>query len=313
MKIIMSKKLKVYIALTLAMLLWGISFVITKQALIFYQPFTIVMFRFGLSSAILFILNFWLKRIVRIKTEDIPNFFLLAFFQPFLYFIGENYGLKYASSTAASVIISTIPLFTSLGAYIFFKEKTSFITFVGIIISILGILLVILKPDFSFTTNLNGILFLGLAVFSAVIYSLLVVKLSDNYNVYTIISWQNLIGTVLFIPAFFIFDYSEFKHTGFIIKAFIPIFELAVFASSICYIFFVYAIKNIGVTKANIYANIIPVFTAIFAFFILNEELSLINVLGIFIVLTGVILSQISAIAYIKRGIKFIARIFPKS
>lgn len=309
----MSEKLKVYLALTGAMLFWGISFVFSKQALQFYEPFTIILFRFAISTALLFSLNIWLKRIVRIKLKDYSRFFILALFQPFFYFIGENYGLKHVSSTAASVIISTIPLFSSIAAFIFLKEKVKRISFIGILISIFGILLVILKPDLTFTANLTGILFLSLAVLSAVVYSVLVVGLSGDYNVYTIISVQNLIGSILFLPMFFIFDFEGFQNVGFQSDAFIPIVELAVFASSFSYIFFIYAIKKIGVTKANIFANIIPIFTAGFAFFVLNEKLSIVNIIGIIIVAGGVYIAQISRLKSIKNRIKFISRIFPKS
>ncbi|NQU81742.1 MAG: EamA family transporter [Bacteroidetes bacterium] len=47
-----------------------------------------------------------------------------------------------------------------------------------------------------------------------------------------------------------------------------------------------------GASKANIFANLIPVFTAIFAFFLLKEILPLRKIIGITIVITGVFLSQ---------------------
>ncbi len=292
----MSEKFKVYTLLSFAMIFWGASFVITKQVLVYYEPFTIVLFRFSISSLLLIGLNMLLKNFEKIKRKDIPMFILLAVFQPFLYFIGENYGLKHASSTAAAVIISTIPLFTAIAAFIFLKQKSSVLSFIGILISILGIFLVILKPDFSFTADASGILLFGLAVFSAVAYSLYVYTLSDKYNVLTIIAGQNIIGSILFLPMFFIFDYTSFKNIGFKADAFIYILELAVFASTLSYAFFVYAIKKIGVTKANIFANIMPIFTAIFAYYILKEELSLLNILGIFVVLGGVLLAQLSSL-----------------
>ena len=45
---------------------------------------------------------------------------MLAFFEPFFYFLGESFGLTYVSATVCSVLISTIPVFATIGAWIVF-------------------------------------------------------------------------------------------------------------------------------------------------------------------------------------------------
>jgi len=127
-----------------------------------------------------------------------------------------------------------------------------------------------------------------------VVYTILVSKLSEKYNVYTIITYQNILGTLYFLPTFLIFDYKNFVSIGFNFDAFISIAALAVFGSTICYILFIYGVQHMGVTNANIFANIIPVFTAIFSVILLNEYLSPINIGGIAIVLLGLMITQIN-------------------
>jgi len=289
----MTRAQKVFIALFFSMLFWGFSFIWTSQALQIYKPLTTIFFRLAISVILMFVLNFGLKRIQKIKKEDIKQFMLLAFFQPFLYFIGENYGLIYASPTITSVIISTIPLFSPVAAYFFLKEKVTLINLAGILISIIGVFLVILKENLTFSTSLTGILLLTLSVFSAVIYSVLLSKLSHKYNVFTVLFTQNLIGLIFFIPLFGIIDLKDLINTGIKMEGVIPIIKLAVFASTISYFFFIYGLKHVGITKANIFANIIPAFTAIFSFYIFGEQLSLINIAGIIIVIVGVLITQI--------------------
>ena len=53
-------------------------------------------------------------------------FLLMALFEPFIYFLGESYGLLYVSSTVAAVIVATIPLISPLFAWYFFREKLNF-------------------------------------------------------------------------------------------------------------------------------------------------------------------------------------------
>ena len=74
---------------------------------------------------------------------DRKYFFLLALFEPFLYFLGESFGLTYVSSTVGSVIISTIPVFAVIFAWVFYRERLKLINYVGVIVSFLGVLIFI--------------------------------------------------------------------------------------------------------------------------------------------------------------------------
>lgn len=289
----MSQTQKVFTALFFSMLFWGFSFIWSAEALTIYNPFTVLLFRLSLSVIIMYFFNFYLKRLKLIKMSDLPIFITLAFFQPFLYFIGENYGLLYSSPTTTSVVISTIPLFSPIAAFFFLKEKISLLNIAGIIISVLGVFMVILKPGQAFSASGIGMALLGLAVFSAVIYSVILAKLSGRYNVYTILFTQNILGIIFFIPVFLYFDLNKFLNTGLVLKGIYPIVLLAFFGSTLAYLFFIYGVKHLGVTKTNIFANIIPAFTAFFSFLIIGEKLEKINIFGIFIVVFGVMITQI--------------------
>lgn len=314
----MKDKFKVTSAMFIAMLFWGISFIWSEQALAIYNPFTLLLFRLVLSTLLLFFINIWLKKISKLNKEDIFLFIVLAFMQPFAYFIGENYGIIYTDSTTTSVVIATIPLFSPVAAYFFLKEKLSIINFIGILISITGVFLVILTEDMSINADIKGLSLLFGAVICAVIYSVIIVRLSGKYNIYTILAYQNIFGIIWFIPVFIIFDLKQFLIIGLNKDAFIPILLLAVFGSTICYLFFIYGVKKLGVTRANIFGNSIPVFTAFFAFFLLDKLFTWLNIVGILLVLSGVLITQLNMLSFkragnaLKNNIK-LRRIYPKS
>ncbi|NJK87090.1 MAG: DMT family transporter, partial [Bacteroidales bacterium] len=77
---------------------------------------------------------------------------------------------------------------------------------------------------------------------------------------------------------------------------FIPIVKLAVFGSVVAFILFVFAMKTIGIARANVFANLIPVFTALFSFILLNETFNTIKIMGMVIVISGVVMSQIGTV-----------------
>ena len=73
-----------------------------------------------------------------------------------------------------------------------------------------------------------------------------------------------------------------------------PIIELAVFASCGAFILFAWSVNRIGITKANVFTNCIPVFTALFSFIILGEKLTIQNIIGMMIVIFGLFMSQLN-------------------
>ncbi|PXY00751.1 EamA family transporter [Marinifilum breve] len=286
------QSLMVYASIVLAMLFWSFSFVWVKIVYLVYNPMTTVLLRLIISSALLFLIGKALKRIQGIRKKDRMHLVLLAFFEPFLYFLGESFGLKLVSSTLGAVIISTIPLFSPIAAYFFHKEKVSPKIVLGILFSVVGVGVIIFNKQFDLVASPLGIALMFVAVVAAVGYSIVLKGLASKYNPLTLISYQNLIGIVFFLPLFLSFELNHFLNAKPTTEVWIALVELAVFASSLAFIFFTYGLKHLGINKSNIFINAIPVFTAIFAFFVLNESLTFQKMLGISIVISGLFISQ---------------------
>ena len=278
------------------MLFWSFSFIWFKMANEFYGPITIVFMRLVIAVGLATVL-LWFTGILRrttIKKEDRKYFLLLAFFEPFLYFLGESFGLTYVSSTTGSVLIATIPVFATIGAWLLFGERLSKLNYAGIVLSFIGVLIFILNPDGSLSFNIKGILLMLLAVLSAVGYNLTLRHLAGNYHPLIIVHIQNIIGLILFLPLFLIFDLSGFLKTVHTVESLTPVILLAIFASIGAFALFAYAVSHLGITRSNVFSNCIPVFTALFAFILLNEILTVQNYAGMLVVIAGLFLSQIN-------------------
>ena len=276
------------------MIFWSFSFIWFKIANETYLPLTIVFIRLVIAVVLLTIFLFLTGGFVKIKKVDRKYFFVLALFEPFFYFLGESFGLTYVSATVGSVIISTIPVIAALGAWIFYREKLRIINYAGIILSFIGVIIFILNKDGAISFNIKGLVLLLLAVLSAVGFNLTLNRLVGTYSPVFIVTVQNIIGVALFLPVFLFTDLRQFINTPFAAKSFIPIIELSVFASCGAFILFAYSIQKIGVSRANVFTNSIPIFTAVFSFFILGDKLTLQNIAGMAIVITGLFMSQIN-------------------
>jgi drug/metabolite transporter (DMT)-like permease len=290
----LNKKVKTYGAVVLSMIFWSFSFIWFKVANKTFHPMTIVFVRLLFSVILMTIFLIVTKNYMKIRKTDLKLFLMLALFEPFFYFLGESFGLTYVSATVCSVLISTIPVFATIGAWVIFREKLKAINYAGIIISFIGVLVFILNRDGTISFSIKGLGLLTLAVLSAVGYNLTLSRLVGTYTPVYIVNVQNIIGAVLFLPLFLIFDLKHFINTHFTINMFKPIIELSIFASCGAFILFAYSVRNMGITRANVFSNCIPVFTALFSFILMGDKLTFQNVIGMAIVISGLIMSQMN-------------------
>lgn len=283
----------VYTLIIFSMIFWGISFVWTRIALGELQPIALVFIRLVSSSAILLIGLKLINKLEFIKKEDLKHFLIASFFNPFLYFLGETFGIKYTSPIISAVLISTIPVFTPVAAFLILKERLTILNILGLFISFFGVLVMLGFQSGSDGNSIIGILCLLFAVSAAIAYSIKLKRLSSTYGPFSIVAWQNMIGSLMFLPFFLIFDLNSTLSAAFSAKVLGSIILLVVFASSLAFIFYTKVNSILGVSRTAVFTNFIPVFTALFSWMILDEELSLQKATGMALVIGGVFLTQI--------------------
>ena len=261
------KKSLVYILLALAAVIWGVSFILTKELFV-TEPhitvFIILTFRLLLASAVTIPAMLLFKKLEPIRKGDLKWFLLLALFEPFIYSICETSGVQLVSGSMASIVVATIPLFVPFGMAVAYKEKIRAVTLVGIVLSLAG-LAVMLLPGGAGNLDANpaGLAWLAGAVLTAVFFTIVLVKLVDRYRPLTITAYQNLFGCLYFIPFMLVFNGES-----------LPLLSYS--ASAAC-----------------IFTNVIPVFSLIAALLIGQEQLSWSKPVGMAIVIVGVVLAQL--------------------
>jgi len=278
------------------MFLWGGSFVLTKHLLTDFNPITLIFARCVIASIIFatFCIIVY-KKEFKIAKKDLKYFIGLAFFEPFIYFLFETYSLKYCDASMVSVIIATIPLFVALMAVFIFKEKLSKLNFFGIALSISGIVIMLWHSFINSEVSFYIFLAFG-AVFSTIGYNYFLRKIPITYSPIVVITWQNILGLIAFLPLVFFVNNGEsiafqyhalgnMQNLSFLLM-------LSIFCSAIAFILYIGAMRVLGLARTNIFVNLIPVMTVVIAFYVLNEEITVSKVLGIIIVIGGIFLVQ---------------------
>lgn len=289
-----------FIAVTIAMIIWGGSSIASKQALMVLPPLTMVSLRFACAIVLMLCVGLLTGSLNRLDKKDLPLFLFTGFIQPFAYYIIESYGLRaLASPTIAEVELSTEPLIAPILAYFIIKEKITLNNIIGILISTAGVLLMIFVGSDNFEIGSPwGFLLLFGAVMIAAIYSITLKKIPEKYNDYSTIFYVQLFGFMFFIPTFCIVDLPHLLSHPVLTnadwtKVILSIGYLSIFASIVAYVLFCYAIRKIGVTLTNAFNNIRPVFTALIMLLLFHEHLPWQKWVAMLIVIVGLYICQL--------------------
>jgi len=299
----------IYLYAVIAMACWGSSFIWFKVVYQYYRPLTVTWFRLLIAGFLLWLFALLTRRQEKVQREDWKYFFLLTMFEPFFYFLGESFGMKYVSSSLGSIIISTIPLVTPFFAFLFLKERITKFGIIGLIISFVGVTLIVLEES-QRSSSLLGVFLMFFAVVSAVGYGILVGGLADRYSSITIVKWQSILGMLMFFPLFMGFEYQEFLQVPANYEAISTIVKMAFFGSVLAFILMTKVVRGIGLNNANMFTNLIPVITAISSYFVLKEVFGLQKIVGIITVISGLFISQIPHILRHERVVRFINKFY---
>ena len=286
-----------------AMLCWAGAGIAVKEALVVFSPLTLIVLRFTLAIVLMLLVGVLFRRnevlgLQRVEKRDIPLFVLGGLFQPFLYFIFETYTYQsFASPTIAEAMLSTQPIMAPILAFIILREKVTRNNVVGILISTVGMLLLLLVGANNFALgNPWGVLLAVVTVSMSVGYTIILRRIPARYSSLSIVFYVQLVALVLFYAVWGVFDRQSLQDTIVPLSAdlspVIAVGYLAVFASVTAFILFCYTVRQIGVTRANVFNNVRPVFTALLMWVIFDEQLPIWKWVGIIVIVIGLFISQ---------------------
>ncbi len=285
----------VYVCLMLTSLLWGSSFVFTRYLFLTeprLTPVMVITLRLVLATLFLCPVVCGMGRWERIRKEDCIFFLLLALLEPFLYFLFENNGLRRVPGGLSSIIIATIPIFVPFGLYAAYREKLHWLNWVGLLLSLGGVMLMIIGKGDGTEVSLQGILYLVCAVVTAVIYSVILVKMVNKYRPYTLTLYTNLFGLLFFLPLFFCGHFSTLVQLRVTAGMWGALICLGIGCSVLAYVLFNFGVRAVGAARASVFNNIIPLFTLFFAVMIGQEAITWQKLAGMVVTVAGVCIAQ---------------------
>jgi drug/metabolite transporter (DMT)-like permease len=282
------------------MFIWASSFIALKAAMEDLGPFTVIFFRMLIASlCFIYFIKSFMK--YEFSKKDIKFILLLALFEPCLYFIFESKALQFTSASQAGMITSLMPIITAMAAGYFLKEIITKQLIFGSLLAMCGAIWLSLQgaTTVSSPNPLLGNFFELLAMFCGAGYTITARYLSDRYSALFITAIQAFIGAIFFAPLF-LYEYLTIP-LNITMNSFLWVIYLGIVVTLGGYGLYNYALTKIQASKAAMFIYLIPVFTLILAYFILDEKLSTLEFIACIIILFGVFISEVSTSWFKKR------------
>jgi drug/metabolite transporter (DMT)-like permease len=291
------------------MLIWAGAGIAVKEALVIFSPLTLIVMRFTLAVLLMLSIGLLFRHnsivgLQRVERKDIPLFLLGGLFQPFLYFIFETYTYQsFASPTIAEALLSTQPVIAPIFAFVLLRERVTRNNIIGILLSTVGMLMLLMLGNGQLEMGDGqlglgkGVLLALLTVSMSVSYSVILRRIPPRYSPLSIVFYVQSISLVLFYIVWGVTgEASTLLEMGDGLLAMgdglLATGYLAVFASVAAFILFCFTVRKIGVTRANIFNNVRPVFTAILMWIIFGEILPVWKLVGIVVIIIGLFVSE---------------------
>ncbi len=284
--ILTNKKISHVMAIVL-MFIWSLSYLSIKVISEEVSPILSAFYRFVVAAIILFIILKVKFPEEKVLKEDRFKFALGGLFGVAIYFIFENYSVAYTSASNVAILIATIPVFTIFTQRIIFKEKLTCGKILGASLSLVGIIIIIAsKERVSILSkgSIGDFMALG-AVFAWVIYNMVCSSFKGNYKVITITTYEIMWGSLFLSPSLF-FSPLQIPST----KVVLNLIFLSIFCSCVGYVMYVHCLKDLGATVLTTYINLQPIMSLFAASAMLNEVITIWQVLGCIVIILGVTL-----------------------
>ena len=268
-------------------LIWASSFIIVKMALEDFGPITIGGLRYFIGALIL--LPFMLReKSAPISAKMWGWLLLLGVSQYTVANVAIFWSLKYLPATTVSFLMGTITITTLIVGVFLLKEIPSKMQTIGILVSLGGGALFFAKGLQAGETL--GLLIFGIGLIGFTIFGVLGRKFAKAGTVSTLrlttipLALGGVITLLFAIPLEGI-PSAPLSSWGLILF-------LAAVNTAIAYLLYNHALQILTAFQMNIALSLTPVWTAVFGFFLLDERLEALQMLGIAVLIAGVMLVQ---------------------
>lgn len=288
----MNQRTLALIAVSIATLIYGVTFTIAKEVMPTYvKPFAFILLRVSGATIVFWTLGLFIKQ-QKIEKSDYKKILIASFFGITLNMLAFFKGLSLTTPISASVMMVTSPIMVLVFSSILIKKAIGKQRILGVFIGLIGTVLLITYGNSSAgnATNSNWgnfLVFINAASYG--LYLVLAKDLIKKYNPIVFVKWLYLFGLVFVIP----FGFGELTE---VVWQEIPsnmywnIGFVIIFTSCITYLFNLYALSKLKPTTVSVFIYLQPVIATIYALIVGSDSLNMVKICATLLIFFGVYL-----------------------
>ncbi len=271
-----------------AVAFWGSAPVAIRVALAGYGPGQLSLLRFGMASVLLALYGM-VAGLRRPAMSDLPALVLSGAIGITLYNVVLNYGLQTVPAGAASFLVASMPIWTSLLAVLFLKEHLTWVGWAGILVSFAGIGLIARERGHGLHFSPGAVL-IGLNAIAYAIYMILQKRLLRRFRALEFTTYSFWVGSLLLLP--FGKDVLAAVRAA-PLGATWALVYLGVFPAAIANVAWALAMARVPASRISSFLYLMPVSTVVLAWFWLGEVPTVLVWVGGGLALAGVVLVNV--------------------
>lgn len=274
---------------------WGTSFLSTKILMEGGGLTPVEMYFYRFLAAYLILLCFTFKNLLSKSWHDELTFLLCGVCAGSLYFITENYALKYTTAGNVSLLASLSPIFTTILVAVMYRQRIQPGVMIGSVIAFMGAGCIIFSHGESLEFNPAGDLLAISAAVSWAVYTVAIKRVLPLYNGFFVTRKLFFYGVLTSLPMLLFQQEPSHLATLFDLgqpKYLLNFLFLVVMCSLVAYLIWNEVMRILGPVTTNNYLYLQPLVTMVAAFIFLGENIYLLGYVGCALIIGGLIYSD---------------------
>ncbi|CCH06283.1 Probable amino-acid metabolite efflux pump [Achromobacter xylosoxidans] len=279
----------IYLQLMFVMATWGLNIVSIKYLTQHMDIRALAALRIAVAFvAVTLIVKARRGRIPRLGRVELAWVALAGFLVVYAHQTALVYGLQFSSAANGTLLMATSPLLSALLAALFYRERLTWLRIAGALLGLAGVAMVVVGSgaQIGLTGWGDAIVFLAVAVF--VFGGLVIQRISRTLDPLAMLWYMYLAGGLMLMahaamtPSSYDADNWSMTWWPWLVLLF-----SAVIASGVSNILWNAGIARLGISRAALFVNWLPIFGLLFAALFLDEHVTLVHVAGLACILSG--------------------------
>jgi drug/metabolite transporter (DMT)-like permease len=270
--------------------MWSSAFTSARIIVSAAPPLSALSLRFMISGLLAILIGWLLGQSLNLTRSQWKATLIFGVCQNSIY-LGLNFiAMQKVEASVAAIIASTMPLIVAFLGWIVFRDKLKPFSIIGLILGFCGVL-IIMNTRIQNITDLGAISLCILGSISLAIATLSVKNATSGGNLWIIVGFQMIIGSIALLPFAVLFEEIHIVWSYSFVIAFL--YTTLIPGLLATWIWFV-LVSKVGAIKGATYHFLNPFFGVLIAYIILRENIGLSDYIGVIVVSVGIIIVQLS-------------------